>query len=94
MGMRCFPSKGKEKKENHYDPFQADSSKSVQMRHPFFLEKQKVFNDIFTRNSEKHDFCSPKTKWMIHSLARLKALCIVKVESSSNVNLKKVTEKI
>lgn len=80
-GTRCFLSKRikKKKKENHYDPFQADSSKSVQMRHLFSPpKKQKVCNDIFTRNSEKHDFCLPKINCMIYSLARLKGLCIVK----------------
>lgn len=43
---------------------------------------------------EKHDFCLPKTNWMIRSSVCFKGLCIVKVESSSNVNLKKVIKKI
>lgn len=36
-----FFQKKKKKKENHYDPFQADSSKSVQMRHLFFFPQKK-----------------------------------------------------
>ncbi|EOB05106.1 hypothetical protein Anapl_03523 [Anas platyrhynchos] len=34
--------------------------------------KKKAFSDIFTRNSEQHDFCLPKINGMIRSSARLK----------------------
>lgn len=67
------------------------------MRHPFlFFQKKpkKVFNYIFPRNSEKHDFCLSKINSVIRLLAHLKGLCIAKVESSSSANLKNVMEKI
>jgi len=56
-------------------------------------KKEKVFNDIFIRNSEKHDFCLPKINCMTLPLACSKALSIAQAESSSNVHLKKVMGK-
>lgn len=51
------------------------------------------FNDIFIRNSEKHDFCLPKINCMTLSLACLKALPTAKAESSREVHLKKIMRK-